>query len=501
MDTIDSSEIGDIVGGYRLEELIGQGGMGRVFVGVHVKLGRRAAVKLLSPKYHDNKAEVGRFFQEARVVNDIGHPKIIDIIDFIEIDSPRRVACVMEYVRGPDLARVILDGPLPLSIAVDIALQLCDAFAAAHAIGVVHRDLKPANVLLESDPRLQEASSPSVKVVDFGIAKIVGGTKQQTQVGRVLGTPAYMAPEQLAGLAVGPPTDVYAIGEVFYEMLAGRPAFNGDIQSIRRLKITGELPTLDLPQAEWRRKALALVTRCISADPGARPSCDGLRTELAKLAPARLAVEREPAPQGPVVLAPDAVVATTTVESPSAGVEPARSPTQRRWVLVGLLATTLIAVVGVGSRLAPKVRTEPVARDEPAPATTPPEPAKSMLQSEPPGAHIFDPVTGELLGAAPFELVHTAGDVGHRLRVVLHGYQTQDVVITADDGDRIVRLVRVHTQRPRKPAPPKPASAPPHPSRTKPEPPPPAPSPSEAPPPSGASQRRTVFGDGVSDEF
>ncbi|MBL8912142.1 MAG: serine/threonine protein kinase, partial [Archangium sp.] len=206
---------GTTLGSYELIALLGSGGMGEVYRAKHARLGREVAVKVLRPEYAAMPDVVQRFFQEAKVVNDINHPHIVQIVDFVE--SPQAVFCVMELLRGRSLTRVVKeDGPLPLARIRVLLEQVCDALVAAHARGVVHRDIKPDNLFVTVDAQGVE----QIKVLDFGIARrLTADDSAKTRAGMVMGTPSYMAPEQAAGRPVDVRADVYAVGVVLYELL------------------------------------------------------------------------------------------------------------------------------------------------------------------------------------------------------------------------------------------------------------------------------------------
>src|SRR5262245_42972708 len=169
--------LGEVIGGYRLDRLIGAGSTSKVFLGTHVLLGRTAAIKVLAPALVSNKDVVSRLLTEARVVNDIRHPNIIDIMDFVVTEAPARVALVMELIEGPSL-KAMRESPLSYEQALGVSIQIADAVSAAHAAGIIHRDLKPDNLLLTTDPRNDPRNDgrkiPSLKIVDFGIAKLAG---------------------------------------------------------------------------------------------------------------------------------------------------------------------------------------------------------------------------------------------------------------------------------------------------------------------------------------
>jgi serine/threonine protein kinase len=225
--------IGRTIGRYIVRHKLAVGGTGSVYIAEHPWIGKRVALKVLHVELAARPDIVGRFFNEARAVNDIQHPNIVDIVDFGVIEAasanePAVVYLLMEYLDGENLGRVIRrDAPLPPDRALTIGLQIADALSASHGKGIVHRDLKPDNVMLV--PRGRERDF--VKILDFGIAKLtVNATgSQRTQTGVVIGTPQYMSPEQCEGLStVDHRTDIYALGIVLYEMLTGRVPFRGE---------------------------------------------------------------------------------------------------------------------------------------------------------------------------------------------------------------------------------------------------------------------------------
>ena len=224
-EAADELEPGTRLGSYRIIELLGEGGMGRVYAAEHVKLGRRVALKMLRSSLALNPVAVARFFAEARAVNRISHDHIVEITDFFENPGGKNYY-IMELLRGEDLGRVLLRSrALPVGRAADIARQVASVLAAVHAAGIVHRDLKPDNIFL-----IERAGNPDfVKLLDFGVAKLTDthdGVKFKTTAhGAIIGTPEYMSPEQAGGQPVDHRTDVYALGVILYEMLAGHPPF------------------------------------------------------------------------------------------------------------------------------------------------------------------------------------------------------------------------------------------------------------------------------------
>ncbi|MEO8705343.1 MAG: HDOD domain-containing protein [Kofleriaceae bacterium] len=222
----DDPLVGQELGPFRIGALLGRGGMGAVYAAEHAVLGRRVAIKLLEPHLTVDPDALGRFVEEARAVNSIRHPNIIDITDFGNLEG--RPYFVMELLEGETLgARIAQWGHLPLASTLRICAQVASALTAAHDRGIVHRDLKPDNVFICNHPDYPD----HVKVLDFGIAKLMrpsgqSGKKLSTQAGMVLGTPLYMSPEQSLGDTIDPRSDVYALGIVLYEALTGTSPFD-----------------------------------------------------------------------------------------------------------------------------------------------------------------------------------------------------------------------------------------------------------------------------------
>ena len=225
--------IGQTIGNYLVTQKLGEGGMGSVYLAEHPSIGKKVALKVLHSEFSNNQEVAARFFHEAKAVNDIGHPNIVDVVDFGIIQAgggrDQLVYFIMEYLAGLTLSQLIRnESPLPPERALMIALQVADALSASHKCGIVHRDLKPDNIILLQRGRERDF----VKLLDFGIAKLTGGSamgSHRTRTGIVMGTPAYMSPEQCEGRdSVDLRTDVYALGIVMYEMLTGRVPFLGE---------------------------------------------------------------------------------------------------------------------------------------------------------------------------------------------------------------------------------------------------------------------------------
>ena len=262
---------GSVAGGrYRLERPLGHGGMASVYLGRDTELDRPVAVKLLAENAAGDDGLRRRFVREARLAARLSHPNVVSVFDAGEDDG--RPYLVMEHVEGPTLAEVLARrGRLPPEEVRGLGLQAARGLAHAHAAGLVHRDVKPQNLLLRKDGTL--------KIADFGIARAAEGTSL-TQAGTVLGTAAYLAPEQALGQEVGPSADVYSLGAVLYELLTGRPPYEFDsladlADKQRRHAIT---PVRELAP-EVPSDFEGFVMRCLARNPAYRPA--NLEGELA----------------------------------------------------------------------------------------------------------------------------------------------------------------------------------------------------------------------------
>ncbi|MCB9631435.1 MAG: serine/threonine protein kinase [Sandaracinus sp.] len=261
----EDSSIGRVLGGrYRIVRRLGEGGMGSVYEAEHLQLGRRVAIKLLH-EHHASSIDLRtRFEREARMLSQLRHPNVVTITDFgVEDGKP---FLVMDLLAGRDLASILKDGRVPAERAFGIVRQILRGVAHAHARGLVHRDLKPHNVIVE----VLEDGSDHVTVLDFGLARDLGGDATLTRSGIVVGTPAYMAPEQAGGGSADARADVYALGNVLFEMLAGRRPFPfSEPHELVRAHLLTPAPSLrdtchdlDVP-AELE----ALVERALSKEP------------------------------------------------------------------------------------------------------------------------------------------------------------------------------------------------------------------------------------------
>ena len=277
-------EVGTRLGHYDVTALIGEGGMGQVYQATDTKLNRQVALKILPEAFATDPDRLARFQREAQVLASLNHPNIAQIHGLEESGDTR--ALVLELVEGPTLADRIAHGAIPLDEALPIAKQIAEALEAAHEAGVIHRDLKPANIKVRDDG--------TVKVLDFGLAKALDTTPQgdpslsptltaaATQMGVIMGTAAYMSPEQARGKVVDKRADIWALGCVLFEMLSGRPPFTGDTVSETLADVMKSQPPWQTLPASVPASLHGLIRRCLVKEP---------RQRIRDIGDARLALE------------------------------------------------------------------------------------------------------------------------------------------------------------------------------------------------------------------
>ena len=402
--------LGRVFGTYRVIGLLGEGGMGSIYIAAHTRLSRYVAIKVLRPELATRKDAVARFFDEARTVNKLQHPNIVESIDMVE-DVIEGVYCVLELLRGPDLKARLAGGPLPNATAIGIAAQIADALAAVHAEGIVHRDLKPENLILVS----HEGREDFVKLIDFGVAQI------DDQTGGPVGTAAYMAPEQAAGERVDGRADLYSLGVLLFEMVTGRHPLPSATDHEYLVRHAGDVPPKASKIARGVPAALdAAIARCLAKRPADR------FTSATELAMALRAI--------------------------------AMRPRRSAWKWVGgvvvLAGAAAAAVLVVPQFLA----TEQHAQAEPTPATPPPAetpdfvvpprpPPKDVLlkfSSKPVGAHVFRRGETVPLGTTPFVTTLARTDQPLHVTLELAGHTSVEREISlAEPGELVVTLVPV----------------------------------------------------------
>ena len=507
----------DVVGSYRIIGKIGEGGMGAVYVAEHTLIGRQAAIKVLQREMSHRQDLVTRFFNEARAATAVKHPGIVEIYDFgYHTDGSAYI--VMEYLEGETLsARLRRTRALPAARAVALGRQVAGALGAAHAKGIIHRDLKPDNIFIVRDPDV--ADGERTKILDFGIAKLAAGDQpgiSKTRTGEVMGTPAYMSPEQSKGAGnVDARTDLYALGCILFEMVCGRPPFvaegGGEVMA-QHIYAPVPAPSSIAPVTPQLEQFLL---RALAKDPAHRfQSAEEMSAAL------QMAV---PPGSFPYVQAPSQVPARapfvpvpaqqTTLSAASSAARMASGSRRRGWiapvVAVAVIAVgaTAIAIAqrsgeGAGSGkatdaaspvreahvLAPRPSESPTPAQQPAiapPNPTPPAPAATLpdpapapltpaatpaapkaparvtikLASEPRGADVYRMPQGVRIGTTPLTFSVDAINGEIVLIVKRRGYVDQQVVVPADrDTDQTVTLVRVAPVKPREPELPGPGS-------------------------------------------
>lgn len=292
-------KVGDILAGkYRIEHILGTGGMGVVVAAYHIHLEEPVAIKFLLPEMLDNSEVVARFAREARAAVKIKNEHVARVTDVGTLDNGAPYM-VMEHLKGADLSTVLMRrGSLPIADVAEYVLQACEAISEAHALGIVHRDLKPANLFLVR----QSDGTDSIKVLDFGISKMTGLVTSRSGMAltgtmTAMGSPLYMSPEQMSSSRdVDARTDIWAIGAILYELVTGRPPFDAEtIPQLCAMILQERPPPMSDRRADLPPGFEAVVLRCLQKDRDARYANVGeLAVELVPFAPkrARLSVER-----------------------------------------------------------------------------------------------------------------------------------------------------------------------------------------------------------------
>jgi hypothetical protein len=468
-------------GRYKIERVLGEGGMGIVYKAVHTTLGKPLAIKVLRPEVSKNEEIVQRFRQEAQSASQIGNPHIIDISDFGSLGDGSTYF-VMEFLTGKSLTVAQLEGKFSLARTIHVVRQLAGALGAAHDIGIVHRDLKPDNVQLVE----RGGQKDFVKVLDFGIAKVGGSTSKLTQAGQVFGTPHYMSPEQCAGTNVDHRTDIYAVGVMLYEMACSKVPFDADnLMGILTKHLyenpiaPHELaPPVDVPPAFE-----AVILKCLQKKPEARYQT------MAELSADLDAIERGQVPRAVI----DKVERATSGPQTLTGVEARvsigggqqdiaiRKSRAPLFIGAGVGVALVIGVIAATmSKQAPgapqadaakpaapptaepappqpaAAANPPPARPAPEPPKAPPPDVKVTVSSVPENAEVY--IDGSLVGNTPFPIVRPGSDKASlKLELRLSGYENRSVVISARSNDVALTLKKVEEKAAAHPAPARPA--------------------------------------------
>lgn len=420
---------GAVFGSYRLVRQIGEGGMGRVFIAEHIRLGRPVALKILRLEYSGNIEAVQRFFAEARAVNTINHENIIEVSDFIENPSGPSFY-VMELLKGVDLRTLQQrEGMLPLVRALNIGIQVCRGLGAAHDAGIVHRDLKPDNIFLVE----REGRKDFVKLLDFGVAKLMNANLDAassftTSAGIAVGTPEYMSPEQTLGQPVDHLADVYSTGIILFEMISGQRPFHAN--SAREVMV--KHMTAPAPRVSKVREypypippALdQLIAHCLKKEPQDRPL--NIKEVEHRLQKVLLRQQQE-------------------------SVAPASAPTafhreRRLWLAVGAGTLLFAATIALARRQRTPAAAAPgtatIAGSPPANVTTPsaaavnsvPEQVRVTFDSDPPGATVFRERATQPVGTTPFSAVLSGSARPEEFEFRLPGHQVvrQSLLLSED---------------------------------------------------------------------
>jgi serine/threonine-protein kinase len=291
MRVIEPSPVnpGDVLAGkYRVERVLGIGGMGVVVAATHLELGQQVALKFLLPAAELNGEATARFIREARAAVRISSEHVARVSDVGRLENGAPYM-VMEYLDGVDLGAHVKGTLLPIDTAVDFVLQACEAIAVAHALGIVHRDLKPANLFVTIRPD----GVPLIKVLDFGISKLIAISEQQpslTKSSAVMGSPLYMSPEQMRSARnVDVRADVWALGTILHELIAGAPPFAGEsLGEVVAAVMTEDAKPLRSLRPDTPERLERLVLRTLEKDPARRvANVSELAIGLAEFAPAR----------------------------------------------------------------------------------------------------------------------------------------------------------------------------------------------------------------------
>ncbi len=437
-----------IDGRYQVERVLGEGGMGLVYQARHAVLNKLLAVKVLRPDVSKDEEIITRFRQEAQSASAIGNEHIINISDFGTLQDGSTYF-VMEFLDGMDLTTAIEQvQPMPAARAVHITRQLCLALGAAHNVGIVHRDLKPDNIYLIE--RGQDRDF--VKVLDFGIAKVGGGTRKLTKAGQVFGTPHYMSPEQCSGKALDHRTDIYALGVILYEMATGAVPFDADnlMGVLTKHMYEQPVPPRSIPDIpmDCPPGLEAIILKAL------QKNADDRYQSMAEMAEdlERLAIGEMPAALGAVsqgAISQGAISrgdATGTMGFPLDAELPAVASGRPAWLVPAAGISALLAVIalGLGAALALNGEPQPPAlavAPEPIEAEPEVEPAENVATSgstetttvtittEPPGVACW--MEGELIGNTPVPLPRPTGEDRVSITLRQAGFIDQEILISA----------------------------------------------------------------------
>lgn len=433
--------IGKKVGSYRVIRLIGEGGMGQVYEAVHDQIERRAAIKVLHPEYARNQEIAARFFNEARAVNIVGHPGLVSVFEVGNLDDGAAYI-VMEFLSGESLRRRIERCKQLGTSGLRIIRQVASSLDATHEKGIIHRDLKPDNIMIVADSEV--AFGERAKVLDFGIARLgaqgQGPQPVRTRTGAVLGTPLYMAPEQCGmGAGITSQSDVYALGVIFYEVLAGQPPFVGESAAeVIGQHLFAVPPPIATKCSEVPQEVAALVHRMLAKNPTERPSMRQVVAELDRLV-TRFPPDAKKDEAAPLL--PEANTARLSWALKSTlghATGQYRDRRLRRLTLllsggIGIVALMAAIVLRGGHKPPPNVSPPASAQvSQPAASSLTPPVNKVhwSLKSIPAGAQVVRISDGKVLGQTPWQSEQDAGAGELQAVLRLPGYK--DVPLLLD---------------------------------------------------------------------
>lgn len=448
--------LGQVVDGrYRVEAQLGIGGMGKVYLATHEVLGKKFAVKVLREDIAADPEATARFLTEAQAASRIGSPHIVNISDFGRLHDGSTYYA-MEYLDGQPLTKLIRDGvPIPVPRLIHIARQLAEGLFAAHRQGIVHRDLKPDNIFLVKHGTERDF----VKILDFGIAKMVHSDRRLTLEGRTVGTPQYMSPEQVTAETIDPRSDIYAFGVLLYEMASGKVPFDGPNRlEIMRMQLVDDAPPLrEASPQKIPAELEALIAKSMQKAPDDRySSMLDVSRELERL-------------QAKYPLPPSARAIPTEILTRRS--DTLIVPPRRRWPLFVGLGGAGVGALAVSAALLSTKRGQgqapdamPVAPDaapqKPDTAAAAPDAGITVVPIEPPkrtsvtlslvpkNARVFR--GGEDLGSRPGPLEVEAGSPVE-LEIRHRGYKTKKILVDGSQEKITVRLEREFVPQPPKP--------------------------------------------------
>lgn len=441
------------IGSYTIVRLLGSGGMGQVYEAVHDQIQRRAAIKVLHRRFTNNRLIAQRFINEARAVNIVQHPSLVNIYEFGQAQDGSAYI-VMEYLDGETLRQRLerMGGKLPQEMAVRLCRQIASALSAAHQKNIIHRDLKPVNIMIVPD--LEAAGGERAKVLDFGLAKVVLPDSESegsglTHTGTILGTPAYMAPEQCrSARSVDDKSDVYALGVILYEMLSSDIPFDADTDAeLLSMHMYKDPPPLSGKAPGVQPELAALVHRMLAKQQSDRPSAAEVAAELARFLvpasnPPNAGAKGQPMVRGmseeatvslarsPVSLPPQGVPKATAGPSSETRMVGASSESSRgRIILIGIILVVLAgAIGGLLGWLRGRQQTAPTIG---AQTSTEAATVHWSLSSVPAGAEVIG-ADNQVLGRTPLMLENRRGVGQADVIVQAPGYAEARVSLPLD---------------------------------------------------------------------